>query len=131
MVTNAILLLLAEDEPLILLSTQEALETGGFIVLPASNGAEAISAIDLRFEDLSGLITDVRLGSGPDGWEVARHARELKPDLAVVYTTGDSAADWSAQGVPKSKVIQKPYAPAQVLTAISTLLVEADTNRAG
>ncbi|HWH17807.1 MAG TPA: response regulator [Allosphingosinicella sp.] len=126
---TAILLLLAEDEPLILLATQDALQSGGYSVVAAENGTEALAALESRIEELSGLITDIRLGPGPDGWELARRARELKPDLPVLYATADSAHDWPVQGVPKSLVIQKPYAPAQALTAISTLLTEADTNR--
>ena len=123
-----VLLLLAEDEPLVLLSTQDALEAGGYSVVAAADGAEAIAVMDTRSGELSGLITDIRLGAGPTGWDVARHARELRPDLPVVYATGDSAHEWPIHGVPKSLVVQKPYAPAQVLTAISTLLTEANTN---
>lgn len=50
-------------------------------------------------------------------------------DLPIVYTTADSAAEWPVQGVPNSVVVQKPYAGAQLLTAISTLMTTADTNR--
>ncbi len=128
--TNAVLLLLAEDEPLILLSTQDVLEAGGYEVITADSGDAAMTVLDERSADLRGLITDVRMGSGPGGWTVARHARELNPHLPIVYTSGDSAADWPIHGVPKSLVVQKPYAPARVLTAISTLLTEADTNGA-
>lgn len=70
------------------------------------------------------------MGPGPDGWDVARHASELKPDIQVVYVSGDSAADWPAHGVPNSVIVPKPYAPAQLLTAVSTLMTKADTNRA-
>lgn len=122
------IILLLEDEPLVLLVAQDALEAGGFRVIPTQAGAEALAVLDARIEELSGFITDVRL-PGPSGWDIARHARELKGDLPVVYTTGDSAADWPAQGVPNSVVVQKPYAAAQLLTAISTLLTAADTNR--
>src|SRR5688572_15147392 len=90
------LVLLVEDEPLILLVAQDALEAGGYIVLPAQSASEGLSLIDSRFGELSGLITDVRLPGGADGWKIARHARELRPDLPVVYTTGDSAPDWPA-----------------------------------
>lgn len=126
--TNAVLLLLVEDEPLILMASHDALQAGGYSVLTADSGPEAMSLVESRIEDISGLITDVRLGAGPDGWEIARHARELSPGLPVVYTTADSAHDWTAYGVPNSLVVQKPYAPAQLLTAISTLLTQADTN---
>ena len=121
--------LLVEDEPLVLLVAQDALEAGGYTVLPVQISSEALDVLDSRIGELSGLVTDIRLPGGPDGWEIARHARELRPDLPVVYTTADSAADWPVNGVPNSVVVQKPYAGAQLLTAISTLMTTADTNR--
>jgi CheY-like chemotaxis protein len=105
-----------------------ALEAGGYTVIPTQVAQEALAVLEERIEELSGLITDIRL-PGASGWDIARHARELKADIPVVYTTGDSAAEWPAQGVPNSVVVQKPYAGAQLLTAISTLLTAADTNR--
>ena len=68
------------------------------------------------------LLTDVRLASDASGWDVARRARELSPAMPIVYLTGDSAADWASQGVPNSVLITKPFALAQVVTAISSLL---------
>lgn len=115
-------LLLVEDEVLVAEALQLDLEEGGYQVVVAEDGRAAIKAIDTKAHDFVGVITDIRVGAGPDGWEVARHAREAKPTLAVVYITGDSAADWSAQGVPNSLVLQKPFAHAQLVTAISTLL---------
>jgi hypothetical protein len=47
----------------------------------------------------------------------------------VERNTSDSAAEWAAKGVPNSVVVQKPYAGAQLLTALSTLVTKADTNR--
>lgn len=114
-------ILVIEDESLIRLNLVDVLEAGGFTVLEASSGAEGMAAIDER-EHLCGLVTDISLGSGADGWEVARHARARFPDVPVVYITGDSAAQWSVQGVPCSLVLQKPFADAQVISAISGLL---------
>ena len=122
-------LLLVEDDPLVLLVAQEALETGGYAVVVATNAAEAISALNDQSAQFAGLVTDVRLGDGPDGWEVARHARELLTDLPIVYMTGDSAADWPVHGVPNSAVVPNPYASTQLVTAISTLITNAATNR--
>ena len=121
--------MLVEDEPLVLLVAQDALEAGGYTVLPVQLASEALNVLDTRIAELSGLVTDIRLPSGSDGWEIARHARELKADLPVVYATSDSAAEWAAKGVPNSVVVQKPYAGAQLLTALSTLVTKADTNR--
>ena len=123
------LVLLVEDEPLVLLVAQDALEAGRYTVLPVTAGAEALSALDQHSGELSGLVTDIRLSAGPNGWDVARRARELRADLPVVYTTSDSAGEWPVQGVPNSALIQKPYAPAQLLTAISALITTSDTNK--
>lgn len=119
------LLLLVEDEPLIRTALAEALESSGFALEESESGTEAVARID-GGESFVGIITDIRLGSGPNGWDVARHARQRFPALAVVYMTGDSAADWSAEGVPNSILIQKPFATSQVITAVSTLLNTAD-----
>ena len=123
------IILLVEDEPLVLLVAQDALEAGGFTVIPSQLASEALSLLDERDTELSGLVTDIRLPGGANGWEIARHARELRADIPVVYTTTDSAGEWPAQGVPKSVVVQKPYAGAQLLTAISSLITKADTDR--
>ena len=121
------ILLLVEDEPLIALAVQTALEDGGYGVVSTASGREATAILDERIGEFAGLITDIRLGEGPDGWEIARHARELRADFPVVYVSGDSAGDWSSHGVPESVIIQKPFASAQIIAAISNLLVRTDS----
>jgi CheY-like chemotaxis protein len=105
---ESITLLLVEDDPLVLMDAQHTLETGGYTVVPVSSGDEAIGILDARADELVGVVTDIRLGAGPDGWEVARRARELNSNIPVVYTTGDSADDWPAHGVPNSVIVHKP-----------------------
>jgi hypothetical protein len=48
--------------------------------------------------------------------------------LPVVYVTGFYIEDWASQGVPKSIIVQKPFAPAQIITAISSLLNAASSS---
>ncbi len=116
------LILLVEDESLIAMSIEEALTEGGFAVHSVESGSEAIAAIDSGDYLFAGLITDVRLGEGPCGWDIARRAREVQPTIPVVFMTGDSAAEHSARGVPDSLIMQKPFAAVQIVTAIATLL---------
>jgi hypothetical protein len=40
--------------------------------------------------------------------------------------TAAGAHEWSAHGVPNSTLVQKPFAPAQIVTAISALLNVTD-----
>jgi len=125
--TDPILLLVVEDEPAIQILMEDVLKDAGFAVRVATYGNEAITILDDESAQLVGLITDVRLGQGVIGWDVARHARERHPEIAVVYVTGDSAADWAAYGVPKSLLLPKPFANAQLVTAITNLLNEHAT----
>ena len=119
---QSILILLAEDEALIAFSLQDALEEAAFAIRHVSTGDEAIQALDDGHAGFSGLITDIGLGNGVDGWAVARHARELTSNLPIVYMSGDSSHEHTVQGVPESVMLQKPFAPAQLIIAISTLL---------
>lgn len=122
------MLLLVEDDKFVSAFVESVLDEGGYTILVVEDGNNAIARLEKRSDEIVGLITDIRLGPGPDGWEVARRARELKSIMAVVYMSGDSAGDWAAQGVPKSIMLQKPFVEAQLLTAISGLLIENDSS---
>lgn len=116
-------ILVVEDETLVHELIEPALTEAGYAVHQATNGGEALSFIEKDgAAPLRALITDINLGAGPTGWDLATRARELHPDLPVIYMTGAAAAEWSSKGVPKSLLIQKPFAPAQIVTAVSHLL---------
>ncbi|MGX7953121.1 response regulator [Tsuneonella sp. HG249] len=114
-------ILVVDDEMLVRLALVEALDEGGYSVVEAADGDSAIEEIE-KAETLRGLVTDVRM-PGASGWDIAHKAREKFPSLAVVYVTGDSADQWAANGVPLSVVLQKPFAHAELVAALSNLLV--------
>ena len=120
------MLLYVEDEAITQDLVEASLREAGFDVLLASSGTEALKLLGPP-NGLRGLITDINLGDGPDGWEVAARARELTSGLPVVYVSGASEGEWTSRGVPQSVMIAKPFAPAQIVVAISSLLVSADT----
>jgi CheY-like chemotaxis protein len=120
---EAINVLVVEDEALIHDLLRDVMEDGGFVVTVVVNGEEAIAALEDPDAVWCAVITDIRLGRGqPTGWDVARRARELNPAVPIIYMTGDSSADWAANGVPNSVLLTKPFAPAQVVTAVAQLL---------
>ena len=123
-----ILLLLVEDEAVIQVLLEDALTEAGFRLVIAANGDQAVAELDADAARFRAMVTDVDLGQGPDGWEVARHARELIPEMPIVYMSGASGHDWAAKGVPKSVLVAKPFVPAQIITAVSNLLNEADSH---
>ena len=115
-------LILLEDDPLILVCTQDALVEAGFDVHPAVSGAEALQLLS-DTPDCLVLMVDVRLAEPPDGWEVARRARSAQPDLAIVYTTTAEGSVYGREGVDRSVLLQKPYTLDRAVRAASEACV--------
>lgn len=118
-----VLILVVEDQALIHDMMRSALEEAGFVVLVASTGADAIALLEGdQCGPIRAVVTDINLGKGTDGWQIARRARELRPEMPLLYVTGYSANEWAVNGVPQSLFINKPFAPAQIVTAVSQVL---------
>ena len=125
------MLLLVEDEAVVQEWMHTELVDAGFAVVAAADGTQALAELEAHVQRFKAVITDVKLGDGPDGWDVGRRARELVADMPVVYVSGDSADAWTSKGVPNSVMIMKPFVTAQLITAVSTLITDADVHRAG
>ena len=120
---NLLIILVVEDDPLIQTIVEDALTDGGFEIAIASSGETAVESLNASDTKYRALVTDINLGRGKmDGWEVARRAREINPEFPIIYMTGDSAAEWASKSVPNSILLTKPFAPAQLVTAVSQLL---------
>ena len=115
-------ILVVEDDELLEGIVRDALSEAGFDFMTCASGEEALTVLQSGVTTYSALVTDINLAGRMSGWEVARHARQADPDLAVVYMTSAAADDWPAEGVPGSILLQKPFAPAQLVTAVSQLL---------
>lgn len=110
------------DEPLNSAFAEEALAEAGFAVEPVSSAVEALTLFMGGAKPYAALVTDINLGKNVNGWDVARRVREKNPAIPIVYITGSDAEHWSSYGVPGSILIKKPFAPEQLVTALSTLL---------
>ena len=120
---NQLVILIVEDDQLLQSVVEESLADGGFETVIASSGENAVELLDAAQGKYRALVTDINLSpSEIDGWDVARHAREIDPNFPVVYMSGKDADDWASKGVPNSIMLAKPFAPAQLVTAVSQLL---------
>ena len=117
-----IVVLVIEDDQEAQSIIEEALSDGGFEPAIAASGEEAVTLLASGKTKYCVLVTDINLRGTMDGWEVARRARELDPAFPIVYITGAAADQWPSQGVPNSILLNKPFAPAQLVTAVSNLL---------
>ena len=66
--TPSILLLLVEDEVLIRMNLEEELVEAGFEVVVNSDGRQALAELNTDASRFCAVVTDIRLGRGPDGW---------------------------------------------------------------
>jgi len=120
---DQLVVLVAEDDQEIQIIVEDSLTEGGFEPAIAPSGEEAVTLLKGNKGSYRALVVDVNLRGRMDGWEVAKHAREIDPEFPVIYMTGAGADKWPSLGVPNSILLEKPFAPAQLVTAVSQLLI--------
>jgi DNA-binding response OmpR family regulator len=119
---DTVTILVVEDDQLIQAMIEEALSDGGFASALTASGEEAITLLRDDKSKYRAVVTDINVLGKLDGWEVGRSAREIDPTMPIIYMTGTHVEEWASKGVPNSLLLAKPFAPAQIVTAISQLL---------
>ncbi len=71
----------------------------------------------MQIDHLDLLFTDIRL-PGIDGWRLAEEIRLRHADVPVIYASGYAER---MTPLPRSKFLQKPYLPSQVLRSAAEL----------
>ncbi|MDX0438881.1 response regulator [Sinorhizobium medicae] len=115
-------ILLADDEALLLIDYEYALADAGFVVMAVTSGGKAIEVLKSAGSGIAGVVTDIRFHQLPDGWSVARVAREIDPDMPIVYVSGHGALEWASRGVANSIMLEKPFPLAKLATVVCQLL---------
>jgi DNA-binding response OmpR family regulator len=115
-------ILVIEDEYPVQGMVEEWLTEGGFGADILSSGEEALTLFKSGLKNYKALVTDVGLKGRLSGWDIARRIREIDPAFPTIYMTGAAGSEWASQGVPNSILLTKPFAPAQLITAVSQLL---------
>lgn len=109
--------LFVDDNVLCNLEICEVLRDHGFQVLQTYCAAAAYETLSRRVQ-LSALVTDIDLGPGPDGFDVARHARAAFPRLPVIFISGAEGPRHKTEGVEQSVFISKPLHGGQIVEAL-------------
>lgn len=110
MQTGTETILVVEDDEMVLQYVSTQLSMLGYRVIQATNGLDAMRVINER-DDIDLLFTDVVMPGGIDGSELARQARERRPDLKVLYTSGytQNAIVHHGRLDPGVLLLSKPY----------------------
>lgn len=112
-------ILVVEDELLLRMELVDVLQDAGWNTLEAATG-EAASAFLDQDEKIDFLLTDIRLGGGVDGWQVAERFREIHPDGAVIYVSANP--NLASRRVPDSVFLSKPVDMKVVLNTCDRLV---------
>ncbi|MDO7840880.1 PAS domain S-box protein [Sphingomonas immobilis] len=103
--------LVVDDEAVVRMLVVDVLEELGYEPIEASDGAEAVAALEAEGRiDL--LVTDVGLPGGMNGRQVADAARALRPDIPVLFITGfaENAVVGDGPLDPGMQLVAKPFA---------------------
>jgi CheY-like chemotaxis protein len=113
--------LVVEDDPAVRELGVSMLTALGYDVVAASNGAAAVAVLE-QDDSVDIVFTDVVMPGGMSGPELARRARELRPDIKVVLTSGYPQNDDDSISLGKDELLPKPYSNVQLSTCIRRVL---------
>ncbi len=102
--------LVVEDDPHVRAYTVEVLRELGYGVFEAADGPSALSLLERRQDEIALLFTDVVMPTF-SGRELADRARELRPELKILYTSGyaHDAITHGGRLDPGVALIAKPF----------------------
>ena len=103
--------------------TTRILRSLGYAVKPVESAHEALGVLDAASQvDL--LMTDVMLGGGYSGPELAREVENLRPGLPVLFVSGFPQMKLEGSGFVRAEVtfLAKPFRKADVARAVRTVL---------
>jgi len=100
-------ILIVDDEALLRMMAAEYFEEAGYEVVEAADGAATLVLLR-EWSDIQAVFTDVQMPGLPDGYVLARHARELCLGCAIVVVSG---RQWPSPHdlVEGARFVTKPY----------------------
>ena len=111
--------LAVDDEPMMTKAVLRMLKPSGHLVTVAASGEEALERLAEQTYDV--VISDMGMGPGMNGWELAEAVKSRWPTVRFLLATGWGAAldpvDAQSRGI--ESVLSKPYHPADLLRALA------------
>jgi DNA-binding response OmpR family regulator len=113
--------LVVEDEPEIADLVEDALVEAGFNVTIAHDDRTAFRTLEREPRSFAAIVTDINLGAGVTGFDIARRARLLNDEIQVIYISGQGPHS-DQFSVEAALMIDKPFRPRELAEQIALLL---------
>lgn len=124
---TAVPLLVIEDEPAVMSFVRRALERGGYTVVGANSGTQALEL--LADQQFCGIISDMRTPGDVDGGGVYKWLKKNRPELSkrIVFVTGDIANEDTAAILKETGApcVEKPFRVQDLLTTVEKTIGKA------
>jgi len=117
-------ILVVEDEEDLRELIVQVLESGGYTVVGAGSGKQALEQWTKRQHHIDLLLTDLVMPDGMTGCQLVDRLRSEVPNLRVIYTSGHAAGVPGTQlaHVEEGQFLAKPYRPYKLLEIIRNSL---------
>jgi CheY-like chemotaxis protein len=112
---------MVDDEASLRRLFRAILEGGGYAVLEAADGAEALRVHEQHRGRIDLLVTDVTM-PGMTGPELAGHLTRLQPSLKVLYVSGGARSGAELPGEAGAAFLGKPFPPEDLLRKVREVL---------
>jgi len=118
--------LVVDDERIVREITRQTLETFGYRVVLACDGAEAVGKIASDGKNISVVVTDIAMPV-MDGAAMIQVLRRFNPRLPVIVTSGQASKEQLAKigGLEEKHVLAKPYTAEELLKTLKAALGQA------
>jgi DNA-binding response OmpR family regulator len=116
-----LVVVVAEDEPLLRMLAVATLAEEGFAAIEASNAADALAACRAQPEAVDVLFTDIRMPGSMDGLELAHKVRERWPWILLLLASGNIFVN--RDDLPEgARFLPKPYDMRRVVGIVRELV---------
>ena len=121
------LVLLVDDDELVQRAARTALVRGGYTVLEAATGLEAIDVFRRHAEEIVLVLLDMTMPI-MGGDEAAQHMLRLRPGVPIVATSGYGEVEALRRftGTRVAAFLQKPYKEDELLALVGRVLAHAE-----
>ena len=113
-------ILAVDDEPMMTRAVARMLRSSGHVVSMAASGEEALVMLGAQSYEV--VLSDMGMGAGMNGWELAEAVKRRWPEVRFLLATGWGAAidpeEARSRGV--EAVLAKPYQVAQLLRVLES-----------
>ena len=116
-------ILFVDDELIIGLLAEDALQDAGHEVVAARDAPTAVRLVQDHPGEFSCLITDIHMPGEINGLDLVEHTRQAYPRLPIMVTTGRPdviTPQWRKKH--QAALLTKPYTPKLLVEAVSRLL---------